>query len=81
MVPIIISIVTSLIILVVGISNIIRIKNERLVGNLLIVEQDGEEPAYMLEIFKGESDKIKPGELVAFAVVTEKITLKKQASL
>lgn len=81
MVPIIISIVTSLIILVVGISNMIRIKNERLVGNLLIVEQDGEEPAYMLEIFKGESDKIKPGELVAFTVVTEKITLKKQASL
>ena len=80
MVSVIIVSVASLIILVTAIVSINKIKNERLVGNLLIVEQEGEEPAYMLEIFKGESSKIKPGELVTFAVVTEKISQKIQLS-
>lgn len=79
MIPIIVSIATCAIILVVGIINIQRIRNQDLVGNLLIVKQENDDPVYMLEIFKGNAEKIKPGELVVLHVVEEKITPQKQS--
>ncbi len=79
MVPIIVSIATCTIILIVGIVNIQRIRNQDLVGNLLIVKQENDDPVYMLEIFKGNAEKIKPGELVVLHVVEEKITPQKQS--
>lgn len=80
MVPIIVSIATCAIILVVGIINIQRIRNQDLVGNLLIIKQENDDPVYMLEIFKGNAEKIKPGEFVVMHVVEEKITQQKQPS-
>lgn len=80
MIPIIVSIATCAIILVVGIINIQRIRSQDLVGNLLIVKQENDDPVYMLEIFKGNAEKIKPGELVVLHVVEEKITPQKQPS-
>lgn len=81
MVPVIISIITCTIILVVGIGNIHRIRNQDLVGNLLVVHfEDEDEPTYMLEIFKGNSWKIKPGEFVLLHVEEEFITPQKQPS-
>ena len=56
-----------------GIRQIIR---EDVVGHLLIVHQDGEEDVCMLEIFKGKSDRIKPGEIVSLIVQEEHITHK-----
>lgn len=50
-----------------------RVLREDLVGNLLLVEQDGEETAYMLEIFKGKADLIKEGEYVLLHVKREKL--------
>ena len=79
MVPIIVSIATCTIILVVGIINIQRIRNQDLVGNLLIVKQENDDPVYMLEIFKGNAEKIKPREFVVLHVVEEKITQQKQS--
>ncbi len=79
MVPIIVSIITSAIILIVGWFNIKRIVNQDLVGNLLVVHfEDEENPEYMLEIFKGNSGKIKPGEFVLLHVEEEFITPQKQ---
>lgn len=79
MVPIIVSIITSAIILIVGWVNMKRIVNQDLVGNLLVVHfEDEENPEYMLEIFKGNSGKIKPGEFVVLHVEEEFITPQKQ---
>lgn len=81
MIPIIVSIATCAIILVVGIINIQRIRNQDMVGNLLVVNfEDEPEPLYMLEVFKGNAEKIKPGEFVLLHVVEEKITPQKQPS-
>ena len=81
MIPVIVLIITCVIILVVGIVNIHRIRNQDLVGNLLVVHfEDEAEPAYMLEIFKGNSGKIKPGEFVLLYVEEEFITPQKQPS-
>lgn len=81
MIPVIVSIITCGIILVVGIANIRRIRNQDLVGNLLVVHfEDEAEPSYMLEIFKGNSGKIKPGEFVVLHVEEEFITPQKQPS-
>ena len=80
MIPVIVSIITCGFILVVGIVNIQRIRNQDLVGNLLVVHLEGEdEPTYMLEIFKGNSGKIKPGEFVLLHVEEETITQQKQS--
>ena len=53
-----------------------QVIHEDVVGHLLIVHQDNEPDVYMLEVFKGKTDRIKPGEIVSLVVHEEHITQK-----
>ena len=75
-----ISIIGIIFLLAIGVFAIYKISNDGIVGRLLIVEQDNEDPVYMLEIFEGQSEHIKPGNRVSLIVKQEYITQKKQPS-
>ena len=42
--------------------------DDEIIGNLLIVKQENEEDALMLEVLRGKSEKIYPGNIVTLAV-------------
>lgn len=68
MVSILVHIVALIIFWILGYAFCYVFRNKESVGTILIVEQENEEPALLLEINKGMKENIVPGKIIQLSV-------------